>query len=261
MSLGLGQLRSMAWHLLAPAPGSPPQDDPFAMFSGWDSDQLLWLALLVPVAVVVFFVGSRRFRAQLGSSALVPRGRDRFVGGGHRRDAAWRATAQRLEQRVPTPIAEAKDGPVRVEATIVRASGNLGGRSGHECVWRNRAGAGPQTAVGADLVIIADETGRCGVEQLEGARVIAPTDKAGAHYESTSLYIGDRIEVIATFEREVVGEHEDPAQLVYGTLGADGRVDVRLLERPEPEPAPSDDEPAPSDDEPSRAPPPDDPVR
>lgn len=224
-------------------------DDPFTMFAGWDTDQLLWLALLVPVAVVVFFVGSRRFRSQLGAAAITPRGRDRFVGGGgRRRDAAWRATVERLEQRPPTALAQAQDGAIRVEGTIVGASGNLGGRPGRECVWRNRAGAGPQTAVGADLIIVADDSGRAGVEQLEVARVTAPTDKTGAHYESVSLYIGDRIEVIATFEREVVGEHEDPAQLVYGTLGGTGHVDVRLLERPEPalpeDPAPPEDGPA-----------------
>ncbi len=224
-----------AWLVGLAAPASAPEDDPFSMFAGWEGDQLLWLALLVPVAVVVFFIGSRRFRSQLGSSSLVPRGRDRFVGGGsHRRDAAWRATAERLEQRVPTAIAEAKDGPIRVEGTIVSASGNLGGQKGRECVWRNRAGAGPQTAIGAEMIFIADETGRCAVEELEGGRIIAPTDTAGAHYESTSLYVGDRIEVIATFERDVVGEHEDPSRLVYGTLGADGRLDVRLLDRPEP---------------------------
>jgi len=247
-------IHSAAWLVGLAAPAGSPEDDPFSMFAGWEGDQLLWLALLVPVAVVVFFIGSRRFRSQLGSSALVPRGRDRFVGGGsHRRDAGWRATAERLEQRVPTAIAEAKNGPIRVEGTIVSASGNLGGQKGRECVWRNRAGAGPQTAIGAEMVFIADSTGRCAVEELEGGRVIAPTDKAGAHYESTSLYVGDRIEVIATFEREVVGEHEDPSRLVYGTLGADGRLDVRLLDRPEPEeptPSPESASSDPSESEP-----------
>lgn len=248
---------------LAPAPDPMSGDDPFSMFAGWDSSQLLWLALLVPVAVVVFFVGSRRFRSQLGASAITPRGRDRFVpGGGPRRDEAWRKTVDRLEARPATPIAEAQDGPVRIEGQIVRSTGNLGGAPGRECVWRNRAGAGSQTAVGAELLILTDQSGRCGVEQLEAARVIAPTEKTGAHYESVSLYIGDRVEVIARFEREVVGEHEDPAMLVYGTLGTSGPVDIRVLERPsppEPEPEPSNDEteteaeaadPERSDDEP-----------
>lgn len=228
---------------LAPAQLESGGDDPFGMFSGWDSGQLLWLAILVPVAVLVFFVGSRRQRAQLGSSTLVPRGRDRFASGGAgRRDEAWRATVERLEQRVPTPIAEANNGPVRIEAVIVRSSGNLGGTPGRECVWRNRAGAGPQTAVASELLVVADDSGRCGIEELERAWVTAPVDKVGAHYESVSLQLGDRIEVIGTFERELVGEHEDPAQLVYGTLGTDGRLQIRVLERPTPATAPSDGE-------------------
>ena len=244
--------------VLAPAT-TAEGDDPFSMFSGWDTSQLLWLAVLVPVAVLVFFVGSRRFRSQLGASSIIPRGRDRFVpGGGPRRDAAWRATAERLEAEPPTAIARAQAGPVRVRGEIVSASGNLGGEPGRECVWRNRAGAGSQTAVGADLIIIADDTGRCGVEQLETARVIAPTEKTGAHYESVSLYVGDRVEVVARFEREIVGEHDDPAMLVYGTLGAHGPVDVRVIDRPAPpapepaeaEPEPTDARTQPSDDEP-----------
>jgi hypothetical protein len=208
-------------------------DDPFAMFSGWESGQLLWLAILVPVAVLVFSVASRRTRAQLGSSALLPRGRDRPAPGrGPARDVAWRATVERLEQRVPTPIANAQHGPVRIEGIIAKATGNLGGAPGRECVWRNRSGAGPQTAVASELLIVRDDSGHCGVEELEGARVAAPIDKVGAHYESMSLHIGDRIEVIGTFEREVVGEDQDPTQLVYGTLGTDGRLDIRVLERP-----------------------------
>ncbi|MCH9687985.1 MAG: hypothetical protein K0V04_41530 [Deltaproteobacteria bacterium] len=229
----------VALRCLAPA---APDDNPFSMFAGWDTGQLVWLAILVPIAVMVFFVGSRRYRSQLGAGSITPRGRDRFVPGGRgRRDAAWRATVERLEARPPATIAEASDGPLRVEGELVWASGNLGGAPGRECVWRNRAGAGPQTAVAADLVIVADASGRCGVEQLEGARVTAPVDKAGAHYESTSLHVGDRVEVIAMFEREVVGEHEDPAQLVYGTLGADGRVSIRVIERPPPAAASPDD--------------------
>ncbi|MEX1363490.1 MAG: hypothetical protein AB1Z98_10210 [Nannocystaceae bacterium] len=239
---------------LAPVPTSGG-DDPFSMFSSWDSGQLLWLAVLVPVAVLVFYVGSKRFRSQLGASSITPRGRDRFVsgGGGPRRDASWRSTVERLEAQPATAIAKATSGPVRIEAEVVGASGNLGGTPGRECVWRNRAGAGTQTAVGADLVIIADASGRCGIERLEQARVAAPTEKTGAHYESVSLYVGDRIEVIARFDRELVGEHDDPAMLVYGTLGTEGPVDVRVLQRPEPAPVEPEghDEPAPAESDPS----------
>jgi len=220
------------------------EDDPFSMFSGWESDQLIWLAALVAVAVLVFFIGSKRTRSQMGMSALTPRGRDRFVpGGGHgRRDAKWRTTVARLEGREATKIAKAQAGPLRIEAEIVNASGNLGGAEGRECVWRNRAGAGPSTAIGAELMIVADATGRCGVESLEVARVTAPTDKAGAHYESVSLRVGDRVEILANFEREVVGEDDDPSQLVYGTLGADGQLEIRVLERPAPTMPPADDD-------------------
>jgi hypothetical protein len=236
--IGLGQ----GLVLVAPAelPGS---DDPFSMFGGWDSGQLLWLAILVPVAVLVFSVGSRRVRSQLRPSALLPRGRDRSVTGGHRRDEAWRTAVERLEARPPTPIASAQSGLVRVQGVITGATGNLGGAPGRECVWRNRAGAGPKTAVAAELSFIADDSGRCGLEELEQARVVAPVDKVGAHYESTSLYVGDRIEVVGRFEREVLGEHEDPTRLVYGTLGGDGRLDIHVLERPAPEAEPKLAEP------------------
>jgi hypothetical protein len=221
---------------LAPAELSTGDEDPFSLFSGWDTGQLLWLAILIPVAVLVFSLGSRRVRAQLGRASILPRGRDRSApGSGYRRDAAWRAAVERLEARAPTPIAEAQSGLVRIEGVITGATGNLGGAPGRECVWRNRSGAGPQTAVAAELLFMADASGRCGLEELEQARVIAPVDKVGAHYESTSLHVGDRIEVIGRFEREVVGEHEDPTRLVYGTLGGDGRLDVRVLERASPE--------------------------
>lgn len=250
---------ALSW-LARVEPGPAPVeggDDPFSMFSGWDSGQLLWLAVLVPVAVLVFFLGSRRQRSQLGAAAISPRGRDRFVPGrrGAARDAAWRAAVERLEQREPTPIAQAKAGPVRIEAVITSATGNLGGPPGRECVWRNRAGAGPQTAVASELLVVADDSGRCGVEALEQARVNAPTERVGAHYESTSLYLGDRVEIIGTFEREVVGEHEDPAQLVYGTLGTDGRLEIRVLERPEPPPRDPETSPAePAEPEPEPEP-------
>ncbi len=228
---------------LAPA----PDDNPFAMFADWDADRVLWLAILIPAAVVVFFIGSRRFRSQLGGSALRPRGRDRLLAplGQRRRDAQWRATVDRLERELPVAIDRATRGPARMQVEIVGASGTLGGAPGRECVWRNRADAGPQTAVAADLIIVADKTGRCGVEDLEEARVLAPVERAGTHVESVSLYLGDRVEIMAHFEPERFGEHEDPTQLVYGTLGGRGRVEIRLVERP---PHPEAATPAETDD-------------
>lgn len=228
-------------------PAAAADDNPFAMFAGWDSDRLLWLAVLIPVAIVVLTVGRRRFRSQLGAATLRPRGRDRLgasgFGGSIRWDDEWKAQVARLEDRAPTPVAEAQAGPVRIVGTLVGASGNLGGPAGRECVWRNRAGAGPAAAVAADLLIVADETGRCGVEGVEQARVIAPTDTVATHYDSTSVCIGDEVEVIGRFTRDVVGEHDDATQLVYGTVGERGPVSLRVISRPD---APS--EPSPDDD-------------
>jgi hypothetical protein len=212
--------------LAAPAE-LPAAEDPFSIFGGWDSGQLLWLAILIPIAVLVFSVGTKRVKSQLGT-----RGRERSVSDdGYRRDEAWRTAVDRLEAKPPTPIASAQSGLVRIQGVITGATGNLGGAPGRECVWRNRAGAGPKTAVAAELVFLADDSGRCGLEELEQARVVAPVDKVGMHYESTSLYIGDRIEVIGRFERDVLGEDEDPTRLVYGTLGGDARLDVHVRER------------------------------
>ena len=64
--IGLGQ-RALA----APAE-LPAADDPFSIFGGWDSGQLLWLAILIPIAVLVFSVGTRRIKSQLGTRSLVP---------------------------------------------------------------------------------------------------------------------------------------------------------------------------------------------
>jgi hypothetical protein len=221
-------------HAALAAPAElPAAEDPFSIFGGWDSGQLLWLAILIPIAVLVFSVGTKRVKSQLGLRSIMPRGRDRLLpdDGHHRRDEAWRTAVDRLEARPPTPIASAQSGLVRIEGVITGATGNLGGAPGRECVWRNRAGAGPKTAVAAELVFLADDSGRCGLEELEQARVVAPVDKVGMHYESTSLYIGDRIEVIGRFERDVLGEEEDPTRLVYGTLGGDARLDVHVRER------------------------------
>ncbi len=230
-----------------------PAEDPFAMFADWDSGQLTILAILLPVAVAVSWLGARAFSKQRGGAKLRPRGRPFYDEGtgisGF--DAAWRERVAGLETRAATPIAEAAAGLVRVEGKLVNASGNLGGRPGHECVWRNRAGARPDAAVGAELVVIADATGQCGVANLERARVIAPAESHGLHYENVSLYLGDTVEVVGTFESE---RHEspdcsDPTKVVYGTVGGLGPVQVRLVERPAP---PSDDSHDDSpDDEPS----------
>lgn len=260
-------IAAASWALAtALAPGESG-GSPFDMFEGWNAGQLVVLAALLPVAILVFWFGSKQFSRQRGGASLRPRGRP-FFGEGTRaeNDATWRQTIARLEQAPPVSIAKAAAGPVRVEATIRAASGNLGGKPGRECVWRNRAGARPDSAVGADVIVVADASGRCGVENLEQARVIAPADSHGHHWENVSLYLGDRVEIVGYFaperlpetkaETEPEAEPEanehgaDPAELVYGTIGTEGRLQVRLVSRPDPAPNdaadPSDDENEPS---------------
>lgn len=235
---------------LAPA-GSG--EDPFAMFAGWDTGQLLVLAALVPVAIFVFWYGSKQFSRQRGASSLRPKGRP-FFGDATQaeHDATWRATVRKLDELPPTPIAKAVAGPVRIEATITAASGNLGGEPGRECVWRNRAGARSDSAIAAEVIFVGDASGRCGVENVEQARVIAPAESHGHHWESVSLYLGDRVEIAGHFVPERTGDDPDPTQLVYGTLGSEGRLKVRLLSRPGPhrepdsDPNPDPEEPRPS---------------
>lgn len=249
--------------MIAPAPGAlsiiraplhAPEsvaDDPWSMFQGSSTDMLILLAL-IPLAVFVIWYGSRQFRRERGAASLRPKGRTfvDFGGDGARARGnrqRWRNLVERLEARPSTPIAQASRGPVRLVARIVNASGNLGGPPGRECVWRNRAGGRPETAIGAELVIVADDSGRCGVENVEAARIIAPSEQHTMHHESVSLRIGDEVELFGVFEPEKVGEDPDPTKLVYGTLGSTGELEVRLLRRAavpaEPrEPTPTDAE-------------------
>ena len=233
---------------ISTALGAPPREtsgDPFALFADWDTGSLALLAFLVIGAVGVFWYGSRRFSKERGASSLRPQGR---VLGGHgprHLGAAWRAKATRLEERPPTQIAEASGAAIRVVGTIVRSSGSLGGPAERACVWRNRAGARPESAVGAELIIIADDTGHCGVENLEAARVTAPAEKVGMHYEWISLYVGDEVEVLGRFTAErVEGDADDPREVVYGTLGADGPLEVRLVNRRQDSKPSEEDEPS-----------------
>ena len=207
--------------------------DPFAMFADWDTGSLALLAGLVMLAVVVFAYGSRRAQRGRTTSSLRPQGRVLADHGTRHFGAGWRAKATRLEEREPTAVADAGATAVRLVATIVRTTGSLGGEPERACVWRNRAGARPNSAVGSELIIVADDTGRCGVENLERARVTAPVEKAGVHYEWTSLYVGDRVELLGTFAPDPTTENADDARdVVYGTLGEKGPLEVRLIERP-----------------------------
>jgi hypothetical protein len=220
---------------IAIAPAGDPTD-PFSAFEGM-GERMPLLVGLVCAAVLVAWLAGRQYRRSR-------RGGDVGKRTGVRRDAELRRMVVALEDAAATPIAKAQRGPVRVRAKLESASGNLGGAPGRECVWRNRVGAPTDAAVGAELVVLADASGRCGLVQLERARVVAPTEKPARDRETISLYLGDEVEVFACFapaEARPAGETE---ARISGTLGADARVEVRLVERP---PAPAEPPTAPTE--------------
>ena len=60
----------------------------------------------------------------------------------------------------------------------------------------------------------------------------------GPHRASCALLLGDEVEVVGRFKHERFGQDPDPTRLVYGTLGADGSLHVRVCKR---EPSARDD--------------------
>jgi len=203
--------------------------DPFAMLAD-SGGPLFVLALLVPVAVVVFYVGSRRLSKERGTNALRPRGRVWFDQP-RKRGERWRATVRTLESRPPSKAESAEPGATRLVGVLSGASENLGGTPGRECVWRNRAGAGAASAVAAETVFVQDETGSVAIEGLEQAYVIAPAAKHTFHHENVSLYLGDRVEVYGHFTPEPAAGARAQTQRVYGTLTLGDGLDLRLVDR------------------------------
>lgn len=198
--------------------------------------------ILLTLAILVFYLGNRRVQKMLSARNTEPRGR-RLPAGKARDDRQFTATVGRMLQRgLTTPIAEAGPGPVMVRGKLVAADATLGGAPGRECVWQNKSGAPRDAAIAVEYVIVADATGRATIENLAIADVVAPEDKLGPHRAFCALLLGDEVEVVARFKPERFGEDPDPTRLVYGTLGADGNLHVRVARR-EPAP-PRDDLPA-----------------
>ena len=138
----------------------------------------------------------------------------------------------RLESLPVSEIASARKGPVHLEGSIASAVGSLGGDPGRECVYRNRVGAGRGSAVGSELILVRDGSGQVGIENLEHARVVAPRERADPRAPETySLHVGDHVEVLGEFTIQPHGDDTDPRDRVYGMLGADRRLQVRVLER------------------------------
>lgn len=206
---------------------------------------MLTYGVLITVAILVFYLGNIRVQRMLSARNTEPRGR-RLPQGKAREDKQFTAMVGRMVQRgLVTPIAEAGAGPVMIRGVLTSADTTLGGAPGRECVWQNRSGAPRDAAIAVEYVGIADATGRATIENLALADVVAPEDKRGPHRSFCALLLGDEVEVVGRFKPERFGEDPDPTRLVYGTLGADGNLHVRVSRR-EPAPAARDDLPEPS---------------
>lgn len=206
-----------------------------------------WVAILVPVAILVYYLGNIRAQRGMSERATKPRGR-RDPRSRHRDDPQFSAMVGRMMQRgVVTNIGEASAGPVLIRGTLTTADSTLGGPAGRETVWQNRSGAPRDAAIAAEYVVVADATGRATIENLVTADVIAPEEKLGPHRAYCALRLGDEVEIVARFKPERFGQDPDPTRLVYGTLGADGNMHVRVCS-PGRAPAPVPAEPAPTAD-------------
>jgi hypothetical protein len=141
----------------------------------------------------------------------------------------------KLEALPVSPIGEAKTGPVHLTGTLRKGDGALG-TGDRACVFQNRAGSSRATAIAAELVLLDDQTGVVGLEQLDGARVIAPKEDHGPH-DTIALYLGDEVEVVGElmlFDKPQTAGGEP----LRGMLGSLGQIQVRVCSRPRAEPGP-----------------------
>ncbi len=213
---------SLGWLSLGFGPpelgGQPVPDDP---------SQINWLldapwakvALLITVAVGVLILANARMRAKKR-------------GGGIRRKPDFDLRVAKLEELPVSTIAAAKAGPIHLVGALRKGEGALG-TGPRACVFQNRAGSSRATAIAAELVLLDDETGLVGLEQLEAARVIAPKEDHGPH-DTIALYLGDRVEVVGELMRFEAPQTVD-GQPLRGMLGSLGQFQVRVIERPGPE--------------------------
>lgn len=191
----------------------------------------IFIGVLIPIAVLVYWYGNVRAQRVMSERNTEPRGR-RSPRGHVRDDPQFTAMVGRMMQRgLVTPIAEASAGPVLLRGVLTAADATLGGAPGRECVWQNRSDAPRDAAVCAEYVVIADTTGRATVENLALADIVAPEEKLGPHRAYCSLRLGDEIEVVGRFKPERFGEDPDPTRLIYGSVGGDGLLHVRLSRR------------------------------
>jgi hypothetical protein len=201
-----------------------------------DDEQINWLldapwatlALMITLAVGVLVLANMLMRGRKGRKRL--------------RKPDFDLRVAKLEALPVTPIAEAKPGPVHLIGILREGDGALG-TGERACVYQNRAGSTRATAIAAELVLLRDDSGLIGIEQLETARVIAPKEDRGAH-DIIALYLGDRVEVVGElmhFDQPQTANGEP----LHGMLGSLGQIQVRLIERPpagidSPEPPPTE---------------------
>ena len=177
------------------------------------------LALLITVAVGVLMLANVLMRRRSGRRGL-------------RRQPDFDLRVAKLEALPVVPIAQAASGAVHVVGTLRKGAGALG-TGEHACVFQNRSGSSRATAIAAELVLLTDESGTVGLEQLERARVIAPKEDHGPH-DTIALYLGDRVEVVGelvVFEQPQTADGEP----MRGMLGSLGQIQVRVIERPRPD--------------------------
>lgn len=220
---------------------APPEATPEAPAAEEATEDITWLlsgpwgtlALLIVLAVVVLMAGNMMTKMR----------------GTGRARAGFDLEVARMENLTPTPIAQLSAGPAHAVGVISSTTGSLGGPPERARVYMNRAGSDRSTAVGSELIVVEDESGKVAVEELESARVLAPREDAGPH-EVIALYVGDRVQLLGHFKAEVHGEEESPTERVYGMFGVDGQVQVKVLERaPSPEPKePSSEDESPADE-------------
>jgi hypothetical protein len=136
----------------------------------------------------------------------------------------------KLEQLPISTIAAAKAGEVHLVGILQKGDGAIG-TGPHACVYQNRAKSSRATAIAAEMILLADDSGVVGLEQLEAARVIAPREDHGPH-DTIGLYLGDRVEVVGEL---MIFEQPQTAggQALRGMLGGLGQIQVRVLERPD----------------------------
>lgn len=198
---------------------------------------LAWLAetdWITPIVLITLAVGvlmwSRRFALQRSRGAQNDSA-ERDLRGTGARALDFDLEIARLEEQAAVPIAAAKPGLVHIRGRIASAHGSLGGPADRQRIYYNRAGAPRSAAIGVELCLVADDSGQVALEQLESARVIA-TPEGNEELRYITLQVGDQVEVLGEFEAERVSKKGESAkEKIYGVIGRNRQLQLRVLQR------------------------------